>query len=52
MYNYLQTQKDWGITAEFQWFHDMHNNVTSLIAEQQSLAAAIEALHLQKEQCQ
>ena len=52
MYNYSQTQKDWGITAEFQWFHDTHNNITSLVTEQWSLATAIEALHLQKEQCQ
>ena len=52
MYNYSWTQKDWGITAEFQWFHDTHNNIASLVTEQQSLATAIEALHLQKEQCQ
>ena len=52
MVNYSQTQKDWGITAEFHWYHDMHNNITSLVAEQQSLATAIEALQLQLEQRQ
>ena len=52
MYKYSWTQKDWGITAEFQQFHDTHNNITSLVAEQWSLATTIEALHLQKEQCQ
>ena len=44
MANYSWSQKDWGITAEFQQYHDMHNNITSLVAEQQSLAATIEAL--------
>ena len=52
MSNYSQTQKDWGITAEFQWYHDIHNNITTLVAEQQSLAATIEALQQQLEQSQ
>ena len=52
MVNYLWTQKDWGITAEFQWYHDMHNNITSLVAEQWSLAATIEALQQQLDQSQ
>ena len=52
MVNYLQTQKDWGITAEFQQYHDMCNNITSLVAEQQSLAATVEALQQQLDQSQ
>ena len=52
MVNYSWTQKDWGITAEFQQYHDMHNNITSLVTEQQSLAATIEALQQQLDQSQ
>ena len=44
MANYLHTQKDWGITAEFQWYHDMKNNIATLVTEHQSLASTIEAL--------
>ena len=52
MANYSQTQKDWGITAEFQWYYDMHNNITTLVAEHWSLATTIEALQHQLEQSQ
>ena len=44
MANYSHTQKDWGITAEFQQYHDMQNNITTLITEHWSLASTIEAL--------
>ena len=50
--NYLQTQKDWGITAKFQWYHDTHNNITTLVAEHWSLATTIEALQQQLGQSQ
>ena len=52
MYNYSRTQKDWGITAEFQWYHDMHTKITALVAEQRSMAAAIEAAQVQLDQSQ
>ena len=52
MYNYSCTQKDWGITAEFQRYHDMHNKITTLVAEQRSMAAAIEAAQVQLDQSQ
>ena len=52
MVNYSQTQKDWGITAEFQQYHDTHNNITSLVTEQQSLATTVEALQQQLDQSQ
>ena len=52
MYNYSQTQKDWGITAEFQCYHDMHAKITTMVAEQRSVAAAIEAAQVQLDQSQ
>ena len=52
MYNYSWTQKDWGITAEFQHYHDMHAKITALVAEQRSVAAAIEAAQVQLDQSQ
>ena len=52
MASYSQTQKDWGITAEFRWYHDMHNNITTLVAEHWSLATTIKALQQQLEQSQ
>ena len=52
MYNYSRTQKDWGITAEFQWYHDMHTKITTLVAEQRSMAAAIKAAQVQLDQSQ
>ena len=52
MYNYSRTQKDWGITAEFQWYHDMHAKITTMVAEQRSMAAAIEAAQIQLDQSQ
>ena len=33
MYNYSRTQKDWGITAEFQQYHDMHAKIAAMVAE-------------------
>ena len=52
MYNYSRTQKDWGITAEFQQYHDMHAKITTLVAEQRSMATAIEAAQVQLDQSQ
>ena len=52
MYNYSRTQKDWGITAEFQWYHDTHAKITTLVAEKWSVAAAIEAAQVQLDQSQ
>ena len=52
MYNYSRTQKDWGITAELQRYHDMHNKITALVAEQRSMATTIEAAQLQLDQSQ
>ena len=52
MYNYSRTQKDWGITAEFQQYHDTHAKITTLVAEQRSMAAAIEAAQVQLDQSQ
>ena len=52
MYNYSRTQKDWGITAEFQWYHDMHAKITTLVTEQRSMATAIEAAQVQLDQSQ
>ena len=52
MYNYSKTQKDWGITAEFQCYHDMHVKITTMVAEQRSLAAVIEAAQVQLDQSQ
>ena len=52
MYNYSRTQKDWGITAEFQWYHDMHAKITALVTEQRSMATAIEAAQVQLDQSQ
>ena len=52
MYNYSRTQKDWGITAEFQWYHDTHTKITTLVAEQRSMAAAIEVAQIQLDQSQ
>ena len=52
MYNYSQTQKDWGITAEFQQYHDMHTKITTLVTEQRSMATAIEAAQVQLDQSQ
>ena len=52
MYNYSQTQKDWGITAEFQQYHDTHTKITTLVAEQRSVAAAIKAAQVQLDQSQ
>ena len=52
MYNYSWTQKDWGITAEFQHYHDMHTKITAMVAEQRSMAAAIKAAQVQLDQSQ
>ena len=52
MYNYSRTQKDWGITAEFQQYHEMHAKITALVAEQRSVAAAIKAAQVQLDQSQ
>ena len=52
MYNYSWTQKDWGITAEFQCYHDMHTKITTMVAEQRSVATAIEAAQVQLDQSQ
>ena len=52
MYNYSRTQKDWGITAEFQQYHKTHTKITALVAEQRSMAAAIEAAQVQLDQSQ
>ena len=52
MYNYSRTQKDWGITAEFQQYHDMHTKITALVTEQRSVAAAIKAAQVQLDQSQ
>ena len=52
VYNYSRTQKDWGITAEFQQYHDMHTKITALVAEQRSVAAAIEVAQVQLDQSQ
>ena len=52
MYNYSWTQKDWGITAEFQQYHDTHTKITALVAEQRSMATAIEAAQVQLDQSQ
>ena len=52
MYNYSQTQKDWGITAEFQRYHDTHTKITTLVAEKRSVAAAIEVAQVQLDQSQ
>ena len=52
MYNYSRTQKDWGITAEFQQYHDTHTKITAMVAEQRSLATAIKAAQVQLDQSQ
>ena len=52
MYNYSRTQKDWGITAEFQRYHDTHAKITAMVTEQRSMAAAIEAAQIQLDQSQ
>ena len=52
MYNYSRTQKDWGITAEFQCYHDMHAKITTMVAEQRSVATAIKAAQVQLDQSQ
>ena len=52
MYNHSRTQKDWVITAEFQWYHDMHTKITTMVTEQRSMAAAIEAAQIQLDQSQ
>ena len=52
MYNYSRTQKDWGITAEFQWYHDMHTKITTMVAEQRSMATTIKAAQVQLDQSQ
>ena len=52
MYNYSRTQKDWGITAEFQQYHNMHTKITAMVAEQRSMATAIEAAQVQLDQSQ
>ena len=52
MYNYSRTQKDWGITAEFQCYHDTHAKTTTMVAEQRSMATAIEAAQVQLDQSQ
>ena len=52
MYNYSRTQKDWGITAEFQQYHDMHAKITTMVTEQRSMAAAIKAAQVQLDQSQ
>ena len=50
MYNYYRTQREWGITAEFQRYHDMHTKITALVTEQRSVAAAIKATQVQLDQ--
>ena len=52
MYNYSRTQKDWGITAEFQHYHDTHAKITTMVTEQRSMAAAIKAAQVQLDQSQ
>ena len=52
IYNYSRTQKDWGITAEFQCYHDTHARITAMVAEQRSMATAIEAAQVQLDQSQ
>ena len=52
MYNYSRTQKDWGITAEFQQYHDMHTKIAAMVAEQRSMAAAIKAAQIQLDHSQ
>ena len=52
MYNYSHTQKDWGITAELQRYHETHNKITTLVTEQQSMATAIKVAQLQLDQSQ
>ena len=52
MYNYSWTQKDWGITAEFQHYHDMHTKITAMVTEQRSMATAIKAAQVQLDQSQ
>ena len=52
MYNYSRTQKDWGITAEFQHYHETHTKITTMVAEQRSMATAIEAAQVQLDQSQ
>ena len=52
MYNYSRTQKDWGITAEFQRYHDTHAKITAMVAEQRSVATAIKAAQVQLDQSQ
>ena len=52
MYNYSRTQKDCGITAEFQWYHKTHAKITALVTEQRSVAAAIKAAQVQLDQSQ
>ena len=52
MYNYSCTQKDWGITAEFQHYHDMHAKIAAMVTEQRSMATAIEAAQIQLDQSQ
>ena len=52
MYNYSRTQKDWGITAEFQQYHEMHAKITTMVTEQRSMAAAIKAAQVQLDQSQ
>ena len=52
MYNYSRTQNDWGITAEFQQYHDTHTKITALVTEQRSMATAIKAAQVQLDQSQ
>ena len=52
MYNYSRTQKDWGITAEFQHYHETHAKITAMVAEQRSVATAIKAAQVQLDQSQ
>ena len=52
MYNYSRTQKDWGITAEFQRYHDTHAKIAAMVAEQRSVATAIKAAQIQLDQSQ
>ena len=52
MYNYSRTQKDWGITAEFQCYHETHAKITAMVAEQRSMTTAIEAAQVQLDQSQ
>ena len=52
MYNYSRTQKDWGITAEFQCYHETHAKITTMVAEQRSVATAIEVAQVQLDQSQ